>query len=274
MHNDLSLIFFENPISRTYLHIAKMRNFKFRKIIVLQKKNLFPNFLYKKFNYYKMNSYPLNFLKQKKYNKIISEISEYFGFKSDFFQSVYSENKLEDYSDEIEYLDTNNINSKLFIDKVIKKKYFTYLNTGNQIYKKIFDFPVKILHIHPGYLPNTRGADASLWNVHNLNFLSATSFIMNQNIDTGIILNRTSYKIPNFKTKTLISLPNDMLYRFWFSFIDPILRGKHFENKILEFPNIKNDIDLDININEDSQYYSFMKTDKFKDTFEKVFKFD
>lgn len=274
MNKELGLIFFENPISRTFLHIAKIRNFRFKKIIVLQKKNLFPNFLYKKYNFNKMNSHPLNFLKQNKYKSIISEISMYFGFNEDFYQSVYTDNKLEQYAEKVEYLNTDDINSNLFIRKITQDKQLKFLNTGNKIYKKIFDFPISIIHIHPGYLPNIRGADASLWNIHKLNFLSATSFIMNQNIDTGKILNRSTYKIPSIKTNVLSNLTNKDLYRFWFSFIDPILRGKHFDEKILNFSNSKDDIILDINVSKFSEYYSFMKLDMFKSTFEKVFKLD
>ena len=40
MNRELGLIFFENPISRIYLHISKIRSFKFKKIIVTQKKKL------------------------------------------------------------------------------------------------------------------------------------------------------------------------------------------------------------------------------------------
>ena len=39
MKKDLALIFFENPISRCYLQVCKLRNFKFNKIIVLENKN-------------------------------------------------------------------------------------------------------------------------------------------------------------------------------------------------------------------------------------------
>ncbi len=274
MNSELGLIFFENPISRTYLHISKIRSFKFKKIIVFQKKNLFPNFLYKKYNFNKMNSHPLNFLKQKKYNNLISEIAEYFGFKSDFYQSVYTENKLEQYCDEIEYLNTDNVNSDLFIEKILIDRELTYLNTGNQIYKKIFKFPINLLHIHPGYLPNIRGADASLWNIHKLNSLAATSFIMNQDIDTGNILNRTIYKTPFFKTNALANVANRDLYRFWFSFVDPLIRGKHFDGKILNINDQIMDIELSDKINDVSEYYTFMKTDIFKKTFQRIFKLD
>ena len=44
MNRELGLIFFENPISRIYLHISKIRSFKFKKIIVTQKKTCFRNF--------------------------------------------------------------------------------------------------------------------------------------------------------------------------------------------------------------------------------------
>ena len=63
------------------------------------------------------------------------------------------------------------------------------------------------------------------------------------------------------------------IYRFWFSFIDPIIRGKHFENTILNIIKTNDEKIYNNNLiikNEDC-YYTFMNNEKKIEIFKKVF---
>ena len=59
------------------------------------------------------------------------------------------------------------------------------------------------------------------------------------------------------------------IYRLWFSFFDPLLRGWHLKNLIK-----KNELVIisKQNTGGSSQYFSFMNQDQLKETFDKVFK--
>lgn len=272
MTKDLGLIFFENPISRSYLEICKINNFKFKKIIVLQKKRLFSNYISQYYNFYKMNSHALNFIKDKNYKKAISEISSFFGFSDNFFSSTYSLKNLKLFSNDISYLQTEDIDSTTFINEISNNNEINFLNTGNKIYKEIFNHQGKIIHIHPGFLPNVRGADASLWNIKRYNFLGVSSFIMDKKIDNGQILFKDKFVMPKFSFTLLKNYSFKTIYRFWFSFVDPLIRAKHFEKNFLKV-NGKN-LDLDIKVKDESNYFSYMDSKSIIDVTRKVFQID
>ncbi|EFL91636.1 hypothetical protein REG_1079 [Candidatus Regiella insecticola LSR1] len=66
-----------------------------------------------------------------------------------------------------------------------------YLFTGGGIVPGSF-FNLKntrFLHIHPGYLPNIRGADCLLWSTMLAGYASATCFYLDPGIDTGDVIN-------------------------------------------------------------------------------------
>ncbi len=271
--NDLGLIFFENPISRCYLNICKKNNYKFKYILALNSNSFLPNTLLNIYNYYKMNHHALKFTNKKKFKSIINEIENFFNYENNFFNEMYKYRPLEEFSKSVDYLNTFDINSAKVIEKLLSKKNLFFLNTGNKIYKKTLDHDLKIIHIHPGYLPNIRGADASLWNIDKLKSLGSTSFLINKKIDTGKILKKIKYKLPKFYSNEIINLDVMDIYRFWFSFIDPIIRGKHFENTILNIIKTNDEKIYNNNLiikNEDC-YYTFMNNEKKIEIFKKVF---
>ena len=64
-----------------------------------------------------------------------------------------------------------------------------------------------------------------------------------------------------------LELNKKILYRFWFSFVDPLLRGTHFK-KIIE-NNFKSNIEL--NKSEPNNYFSFMDKNDLGKVFSKIF---
>ena len=275
MKKDLALIFFENPISRCYLQICKLRNFKFKKIIVLENKKFIPNYISRIYNFHKMNHYPLLFLKNETYKDVAKKIADYFSYPRNFFINSYKNYSLYNFTEDIEFVNTDNINSEIFIKSLLKKKNLNYLNTGKKIQTEPFNYNLKILHIHPGYLPNIRGADASLWNLEKLNCLGATSFLMNKKIDEGQIVSKSFYNYPRIKLKNFANTDSKEIYRFWFSFIDPIIRSRHFDDFILDNKSEENNLfDLNKNVENKNEYFSFMDKINAKNIIKKVLNSD
>tara|TARA_Y100000590_G_scaffold33049_1_gene36248 strand:- start:57 stop:884 length:828 start_codon:yes stop_codon:yes gene_type:complete len=275
MKKDLALIFFENPISRCYLQVCKLRNFKFNKIIVLENKKFIPNYISRIYNFQKMNYYPLLFLKNKIYEDTTKKIADYFSYPEDFFTSSYKNDSLYNFANDIEFVNTDNINSEIFVKSLLKKKNLNYLNTGKKIYKEPLNHNLKILHIHPGYLPNIRGADASLWNMEKLNCLGATSFLMTKKIDEGSIVSKSFYNYPRIKLNNFANIEIKELYRFWFSFIDPIIRSRHFDDYILESKSEENNLfNLNKEVDDKNEYFSFMDNTNVKNIIRRVLNSD
>ena len=142
------------------------------------------------------------------------------------FKNIYSMNKIK--------LFTNNksINDESSIKIINQCNADVFLNTGKQIYKKILDINKKFIHIHPGFLPEIKGADGSLWHIKEQSNIGVSSFIMNKKIDEGAIIEREKLLLPSFLLKNYENINIKTIYRLWFSFFDPLLRGWHLKNLI------------------------------------------
>ena len=84
---------------------------------------------------------------------------------------------------------------------------------------------------------------------------------------------REKLEAPKFKLRNYKKYSTIDLYRIWFSFFDPLLRGYQFQkyvNKNFNFEKFtyqKND-------NESSEYFSFMNDDYKRDIFNGIFNED
>ena len=140
--------------------------------------------------------------------------------------------------------------------------------------KEALQINKKFIHIHPGYLPEVRGADGSLWHINRFNNIGVTSFLMSEKIDDGLIIDRDRIEMPKFTLNDYNSIEIKTLYRLWYSFFDPLLRAWHLKkfinNNKLTFENINKKI-----TNQDlkSEYFTFMDENVQKETFKKIFKF-
>lgn len=83
---------------------------------------------------------------------------------------------------------------------------------------------LKFLHIHPGFLPDIRGADCTLWSSLLTGHTSATCFYMSPGIDTGDII--SPYWLPRLSFNTDIkNIDRQSIYRAVYGFLDPWVRA-------------------------------------------------
>jgi hypothetical protein len=254
MFENLNLIFTEGPISRCFLNILIKKKISPKKIIIQTKKSLLGQyfFLYKEF--LRFNEYPLSFLKKKEFIEISQIISLKFGFDQDFIRSMYNFKNLYNFKKEIDYIYDTDFEGYKYIEYFENSEEKFFFNTSNKILKKTLTFKnKKFIHIHPGYLPVFKGADCSIRSYYNSNIFGVTSFFMNEKIDEGEIIHRE--KIKNIDLKGILKIKYDIktLYRLWFSFIDPLVRGHHFLNLL----KINNKINSNY-LNEEGNYFSFL----------------
>jgi len=92
---------------------------------------------------------------------------------------------------------------------------------------------LRFLHVHPGKLPEVRGADGLLWSLLVRGRPGMSGFYMTPEIDAGDVV--TSADLPGLS----IPLPpglrpdDDVLYRAVFSFVDPVLRADSLIRDVL-----------------------------------------
>ena len=268
---NIGLIVDENPISRSYINVLKEANVSFKYLIILNPKSIFPNFISLRLNFNKNNYWPLKFLKQKDYLYLCHQVEDFFNFSRNFCLEMYKFENIYDVSKNVNFTDSQDINSEKSIKIIGETDCYYFINTGKQILKSIFDIDKKFIHIHPGYLPEVKGADGSLWHINQKDYLGVSSFFMSRKIDEGLLIAREKLKMPKFYLKNFDKLDIKILYRLWFSFFDPLLRGWHLKNILKkELLSLETLPTIDINKNK-SKYFSFMDQKKLKDTFEKIF---
>lgn len=264
---NLSFIYQDGPIGRAYLNYLKLKNYLPNKIFYIYKKNFLPKKINLKIFFNNQNYYPLKFIKEKNILELCEQIEIFFNFDKNFIKQMYEFNLIDFFEDRIIYVPSEKVNSKLLIDKIILSDETNFINTTNQIYKEILNTKKNFYHIHPGYLPALRGADGTLNSILQYNNYGVSLFKMTEKIDMGEIYFRRNYEFKKFVLCEYKKYNLKDIYRIWFSFFDPILRCQLIQDIIDVSFHFKK-IDT---FGEKSNYYTFLKKDDLKETFDKIF---
>jgi hypothetical protein len=250
----LTVLFWEGPIARAYLETIYSLGFTPEKIIHLvsgldisTKKSVAPwlplgirkyyaaNLQKVKINYWP-NSINKNFPLLKK--SIFDEVQASLGFE---YSTLSGANELKDlslYSDNVETMLVNGLRDPELRANFSKLSNTTMLFTGGGILpENILSIPkLRFIHIHPGFLPDIRGADCILWSIMLAGQPSATCFYMSSGIDTGNII------FPCWLPKVSFTTDNNKydiktLYQAVFSFFDPWVRSHALCHLLGKFSN-------------------------------------
>jgi len=100
------------------------------------------------------------------------------------------------------------------------------LFTGGGLLPRATVEQVPFIHIHPGRLPDVRGADGLLWSILLHGHPSASCFLMRAEIDSGPVLCSRDFLPLHVPLDPGQPRPGDLtLYRALFSFLDPVFRA-------------------------------------------------
>lgn len=247
----ITVLFYEGPIGRAFLSSLKLLNLKPQKIIsIIPSEDLFtknklgtwlPGFM--KMNYIttiqknKIHYWPR--LLEKKYPEIVSmfraEIKSKFGFSVEAQVDSTSLKPLDEFSPNIESILIKNLSDDALLAKLSGEKKSSILYTGGGIMPlKLLDLEhLRFIHIHPGFLPEVRGADCLLWSNLIYGQSSASSFYMAKGIDTGDILKAKWLPILDLNLNGH-QIDGLSMYRMIYSFIDPWVRSVLLKDLVTE----------------------------------------
>ncbi|MCB1179709.1 MAG: hypothetical protein KDK36_19180 [Leptospiraceae bacterium] len=152
------------------------------------------------------------------------------------------------YSNSVETVFLNSINDPILFEKIKIETGKVFLFTGGGILsKEIFNIKDKrILHFHPGIVPDIRGADCLFWSILIKKRPGITGFYMNEGIDTGDVFITKEFLLPVIPRTLVESLKitDEDIYEYLLKYYDPILRAETLI-ELLENLKIKdNDINL------------------------------
>lgn len=246
-----TILAYEGPILRAYLSVLKQLGYKAKRIIKLynghNKLRLFPKFLRDAllFNQEALrnNYWPIHFLKEQKLsNNIIAEIISKYNFDTGFFDLFGNTCvNMSSFADECIYFDWCDDgwkHEKLFnLLKTFGEQ--TYLFTGGGLVPRhILELPnTEFVHIHPGFLPYTRGADGILWSTLTRGKPGAACFYMVPQLDEGHLISTEEFE--NLRFEKLEFVDSKTLYRLVYSFYDPAVRALSLKHVLKKFGTLK-----------------------------------
>lgn len=113
-----------------------------------------------------------------------------------------------------------------------------YLFTGGGLVpaRTLECLPAPMLHVHPGWLPDIRGADGALWSVLLTGQFSATCFFLTPGIDEGDIVARRWVEPISFSLPASEKIEQKKIYRAFYSFVDPWLRASLLVDTLCAYP--------------------------------------
>lgn len=228
-NNKFDIIFEDGPIARFYIS-AFANNQNLNSIIIPVKNYIFKDYyLYK--NFLVNNSNALKHLK-KKYSELISlsmsktlnlnkfDLKKIYNFKNCFLK------------DKVVYIKSESLDSPEILNYLNKLGNSLILNTSKKKLTNLIKSNKNILHIHPGFLPEYKGYDCSLYSLYNNNKLGVSSFFMNKDLDSGKIIMREEILNVRFKNIFNRDVSVNEIYNIWYAFAEPQLRVSHL-SKIL-----------------------------------------
>ncbi len=282
----IDILFYEGPIARAYLEMLYSLRCKPKRIIhlipkldLVTKKTVgwfLPIFLRYKYaalvQSIKIHHWPKYlFRKKRKLTlKVFEQLHETFKIKKKTFLGTVELKPLKSYCDRITEFPIDSLKDPKLLSFINKQNPSVYLFTGGGIMPKSF-FDVKnakFIHIHPGYLPDIRGADCLLWSIMLADHPSGTSFFMNNGIDTGDIINATF--LPKINLPSEVSqLNKKMIYRLLYSFVDPWVRSVVLR-ETLKSTNYFENINKYSQKIEQGNTFHFMQEDMIKKVIKKL----
>jgi hypothetical protein len=238
----LTMLFYEGPISRAYLATLHSLGLKPKKIIeiVAAKDVATKKFVGKwlprglRLTYAasiqrrKLHYWPKQLLKANfdVVSGVFDKVQTKFGFKRTVIDNATALLPLVSYSDCVESILIEGLDDKCLQKYLSKEPSGTVLYTGGGIVPStLLELKhIKFLHIHPGFLPDIRGADCALWSSLLKGRTSATCFYMSEGIDTGDVI--SSFWLPKLSFNVDIKgINSHSIYRIIYGFIDPWIRA-------------------------------------------------
>lgn len=161
------------------------------------------------------------------FEEITNECASRWGFDPTLYEGILAPANWEKYTEQVERVRISGFMDPRFHAALSEVAPMTMLFTGGGLLPaEVFNINgMKFLHVHPGMLPDVRGADGMLWSLVVKGQLGATCFFLDARLDAGDILEVREFEIPSFRSSWIEEMDSRMLYRSIFSFVDPVMRG-------------------------------------------------
>jgi folate-dependent phosphoribosylglycinamide formyltransferase PurN len=153
---------------------------------------------------------------------IEQDIKQSLGYDIRFFEKI----RLEEYTQEVETLYLNSYQDKRFLGHIYQEtcKTFLYASSGI-VHESFLSIPdVRIIHIHPGIIPDIKGSDGLFYSYLLRGRLGYSLFYMDAGLDTGDIIMQKEWDFPSIQFTKNYS--EQHIYDGILAFLDSHYRAK------------------------------------------------
>ncbi len=237
----ITVLFSEGPIARAYLEAIAALGLKVNKIIrlvssvdLVSKKpvgSLLPKAM--KVNYAANKQFKQMFYwphhYQSKHAKVIeliqSQIQRQLSFDRQTLLNGVKNRDLQTHAVSVESLFVTGLKDAALATALSAEKDPLFLYTGGGIVpESLLNMAgKKLIHIHPGHLPEIRGADCVLWSQVLQQRMSASAFFMAPGIDVGDVLQ--ACWLPQIHLNFPQQVDSRVKYRLIYGYLDPWVRA-------------------------------------------------
>ena len=239
----LTVLVHEGPMARAYLGVLKAAGYRVERIVLMVGKRdpangrfvapwlptRFRRPMARLVQDLRMNHWPRELLRRhtELCQPWIETLARNWGFEASVYNCLTERANYERYADQVD---------EVFVDGLADADLEKYLRGlpgrravlftgGGMVPASLLNIPeCRFIHVHPGVLPNVRGADGLLWSVLLRGRPGATAFYMNPGLDTGDIIRTSDLDIPPMP-KNFAILDSATAYRLLYVFVDPMLRA-------------------------------------------------
>jgi len=143
--------------------------------------------------------------------------------------------KYEDYANYVRRVSVTGLRDPALLQALTEMSPGTVLFTGGGILPPdLLEIEgIRFLHVHPGLLPEVRGADGLLWSTLLRGRPAMSSFYMARGVDTGHIVAADEYPALRFHLSEKRRPDDQSLYRAVFGFYDPALRAEFLVTRVI-----------------------------------------
>lgn len=239
----LTALVYEGPMARSYLALLRAAGYRLERVIVmLQKRDaanggLLPNWLpqpllralARRVQDARMNHWPRTLVRQ--HAALCADwfgaLGQTYGFDPVVYQALIGKINYRDYADTVDEVLTDGLSDPALLDTLrsLPARSTLLFTGGGMVPAGLLSLPnCRFLHVHPGVLPNVRGADGLLWSVLLRGTPGATAFYMSPGLDTGDIVHKQNLALPALPA-SFAALDAATRYRMLYAFLDPVLRA-------------------------------------------------
>ena len=160
---------------------------------------------------------------------MINSICDGFELSPDFHDEMFAPKwKYEQYSPHVRRAFVSGLNDPQLVDLLTDTAPAAVLYTGGGIVPSslLCIAALRFVHVHPGLLPQVRGADGLLWSTLVRGRPGATCIYMESGIDEGEIIWADEFEPPALTIPPSENPTEQDLYRAIYAFYDPIIRAR------------------------------------------------